>query len=196
MKKVLAWVWRVPAWAWFVFALGGGLVGLGGFLPADSYGQSAALQVGSVAMLLLPAVVAERAIISALADKVEDGIAIQESLIQEAVDSAVETGHLIRLGTAEERDEAGPVERADKATPGEGVSRDLSEKLHSLKTFVQLEKALLRDGWELRLRGHHKVYDRGGQRIVIPLTPARPELTLRRILRVLDGMGYVPKGNP
>ncbi|WP_146174638.1 hypothetical protein [Umezawaea tangerina] len=183
---------KVPAWAWFVFAFGSGLVGLGGFLPSDSYAQSASLQLGSVAMLLFPVVLAERALLSAFMDRVDDSIAIQESIVQEAVDS----GTAVQLGAPEDRDESGPVEQEDETEPVKEDDEGEISGVASLNTFRQLENALLHDGWEMRIRGDHKTYRKGSQRVAIPLTPMRPSLALRRVQRALIQMGYKPGRNP
>ncbi|MGW6934661.1 hypothetical protein ACWGE0_31690 [Lentzea sp. NPDC054927] len=157
----------IPPWAWFVFSLGSILIGVGGFLPSDSYGQAVALQIGSVAMLLVPVVVAERGILSAFAERVEDSLAIQESIIEESASQAVD-------GSPE------PVEETEPAP-----EKKPTGSRHPIKVIAAIEKRMLDDGWEQRKRGSHSVWEKDGQRIVVPLTPMDPVRVARNIERML-----------
>jgi len=70
---------RLPMWAWLVGLFGLALVVSGAFLNDGSYRQAVTLQIGSVALLLVPIVFIERNIEKSLEEKIEDTVAIEQT---------------------------------------------------------------------------------------------------------------------
>lgn len=144
----------VPWWAWTAGAIGLGAVVAGGFV--SGYAQDVLLQVGTVALLLVPIVVAERAIQRSLRRQARDQAAIRE------VETAMSMDDMWK-------DFGQKVTRRTEAQP-----------LHLV------EDELLASGWHLAgVHDGHRFWTNGDVRVALPevgrpLHPAVVRMVVRR----------------
>ncbi|WP_410571088.1 type II toxin-antitoxin system HicA family toxin [Amycolatopsis sp. cmx-4-61] len=175
---------QLPPWSWYLASVGALIVGLGGFLPSGSYAQATALQVGSVFLLIIPVVLAERGMLSALRQKVDESIAVQELLIETTIDMAENTAQnhepipeTDTSPTADENDRPDEPPTAGKSRPRPQTSSRIMLR--------DLLRVLKEEGWEMRKsRGTHEIWAKDDNIIAIPLTPANPQSLIRRIIRM------------